>query len=173
MISPSDINAKIAAREAEVERLRRDLEIAEAKLRGMKELRDQILGTVPDSATGKTFQLQGDTGRLNGDGSKVKTSYRGGRQPGAISKEWRAILAQLYSHDRFDESVIIDTARKHGIINLKQSNARLQMALYEGHGYVERMNGHWKVTDVAAKKFSFLREANNNEAPTSEPEGAS
>lgn len=166
MISPSDINAKIAAREAEVERLRRDLEISEAKLRGMKELRDQILGTMPDSVIGKV------TGRLNGEGSKVKTSYRGGRQPGAISKEWRAILAKLYCLKKFDESAIIDAAKKHDI-NLKHSNARLQMATYIRHGYVQEIDGVWNVTGIAAQKFGFLRGTNENEAPTSELEGAS
>jgi hypothetical protein len=167
MLNPSDINATIAARETEVERLRRDLEIAEAKLRGMKELRDQILGTkVTESATGKAFQLQRDTGSFNVAGSKAK-----GRQRGAISKEWRAILAKLYSLYMFDESTIIDTAREHGI-NLKLSNARLQMAAYKGHGYVEDADGHWKVTNLAARKFGF-REPNENEVPTSELEGAS
>lgn len=168
MLNPSDINATIAARETEVERLRRDLEIAEAKLRGMKELRDQILGTkVTESTTGKEVQLQGDAGRFNVAGSKAK-----GRQPGAISKEWRAILAELYFHSTFDESAIIDTAKEHDI-NLKHSNARLQMAAYKRHGYVEGTDGHWNVTDLAARKFDFLRKANENEAPTSELEGAS
>lgn len=173
MLSASDINATITAREAEVERLRRDLEIAEAQLRGMKELRDQILGTkVQDSAPAKAYHHQGDTGRFNVNGSKAKLSYRGGRQRGAISKEWRAILATLYSLNSFDETMIISTAKDHDI-NLKHSNARLQMAAYKGHGYVEDKDGHWNVTDFAARKFGFLREANKNEAPTSEPEGAS
>ena len=73
MLNPSDINATIAARETEVERLRRDLKIAEAKLRGMKELRDQIPGKVPDSVIGKAFQHRGDTGRFDVNGSKVKS----------------------------------------------------------------------------------------------------
>jgi hypothetical protein len=166
MISPSDINATIAARETEVDRLRRDLEIAEAKLRGMKELRDQILGTT-ESATGKALQLEGGAGRFNVAGSKAK-----GRQRGAISKEWRVILAKLYSIFMFDESIIINIAKEHDI-NLKHSNARLQMAAYKGHGYVDGADGHWNVTDFAARKFGFLREANENETPTSELEGAS
>jgi hypothetical protein len=167
MLNPSDINATIATREAEVERLRRDLEIAEAELRGMKELRDQILGTkVTESATDKAV-LQGDAGRFNVTGSKAK-----GRQRGAISKEWRAILAKLYSLKGFDESMIINIAKDHDI-NLKHSNARLQMAVYKGHGYVEDINGHWKVTRFAAEKFGFLREATENEAPANELEGAS
>jgi hypothetical protein len=172
MINPSDINATVAAREAEVEQLRRDLEIAEAKLRGMKELRDQILGKKELSAPSKPFHHQGDTGNHNLTGSKAKLSSRPGRQPGAISKEWRGILADLYSLNTFDESAIIDAAKDHDI-NLKHSNARLQMAVYKGHGYVEGVNGHWKVTRFAAEKFGFLREANENEAPTSKLEGAS
>ena len=160
MISPSDINATIAARETEVEQLRRDLEIAEAKLRGMKELRDKILGTkVTESATGREFR-------------RSVSPYRSGRQPGAISKEWRAILAKLYSLNWFDESMIINIAKEHDI-NLKHSNARLQMAAYKGHGYVEGADGHWNVTESAARKFGFLREANEKEAPTGELEGAS
>lgn len=173
MVSPSDINATIAAREAEVEQLRRDLEIAEAKLRGMKELRDQILGTkVQASATGKAYHHQGDTGHFTVTSSEAKISYRPGRQPGAISKEWRGILANLYSLSTFDESAIIDAAKEHGI-NLKHSNARLQMAAYKGHGYVEDKDGRWKVTDLAAGKFGFQRATNKKEAPTRELEGAS
>jgi predicted DsbA family dithiol-disulfide isomerase len=160
MINASDINAAIAAREAEIERLRRDLEIAEAKLRGMKELRDQILGTQP--AVGQVFHLQAHSGKFNIAGAEIKATHSG-RQPGAISKRWRKILSDLYRQDLFDESVIIDTAEKHGL-NLKHSSARLQMAVYTNHGYVEAKAGGWRVTPTAATKFNFLR--NENEAPS-------
>ena len=173
MINPADINAAIAARETEVDRMRRDLEIMEAKLRGMKELRDEILGTpTPLSATSNA--LKPDIGHFNVSGSKA--SYRAGRQPGAISKEWRLILADLYLEQTifadgdFDEASVISAARKHGI-NLKHSDAKLRMAAYKEHGYIEGADGHWNVTDFAARKFGFLeKKPEQKEAPTAQAE---
>jgi hypothetical protein len=170
MIDPLEIDSAISAREAEIGRLRHDLEIAEAELRGMKMLRDQIIGPKSPEIT-MDYVLKDTAGRTVAIQTKA---YRAGRQPGAISKEWRAILADLYNGPfaGFDESSVMFAAHKHDI-NLKQSDARARMMAYKEHGYVEATDGYWSVTDFAAKKFGFYQEANKNEAPTREPEGAS
>jgi hypothetical protein len=172
MINSAEIDSAISAHEAEINRLRHDLEIAEAELRGMKMLRDKLLNPLERQPIG---ELAPSSSSKAGVLLEQMARYRGGRQPGAISKEWRAILGDLYQYTRlgvgFDENSVIAAAKKREI-NLKHSDARLRMISYKEHGYIESIggiDGHWNVTDFAAKKFGFKE----NETPTIELEGAS
>lgn len=166
----------IATKEAEILELRRNLEIAEAELRGMKLMRDQIV-------SGKVSRISAEFGRFfvteSALGSKSLSSpkgYRGGRQPGAISNTWKAILAEAWhtgGDAGFMESELVAFAMHHGI-NLKPSDARSRMLSYAAYNYVEEnpdRAGMWRVTQHAAAKFGFNREhPMKKEAPSEAPE---
>lgn len=178
-ISVDAINAKIALREAEVLRLRHDLEIAEAKLRGMIELREQLLGPQPKVGVTEIpevkklseplFEAISERGFL--PKNHTESTRRAGRQEGAISTRWRRILGDLHKLGKnFDENIIISMAKNHDI-NLKPSDARFRMMSYRRHGFIAGQDGSWKVADAAIKKFS-LNKLEKNEAPneiSSEP----
>jgi hypothetical protein len=166
MLSATEINSAIAARETDVERLRRELEIAEAKLRGMKELRDALLG--PSA----TVALQAQTTVPTSSGLP-KLGFRGGRQPGAISQLWRRILSDLYWGQgmdtpsigaTFDLQRVVSAAQKHGI-RLRPSEAEARLSHYETFDYVGRVPDGFRVSLNAAIKFGFEKNPLKEEAP--------
>jgi hypothetical protein len=170
--APDTIADPIASKEAQVERLRRDLEIAEAELRGMKLMRDQFLiphkpAHVPPVVAGR-FSISGSA-----SGGKIASTsgYRGGRQPGAISNTWKAILADAWrtrGGKGFMEGNLVALAETYGV-NLKPSDARNRLVSYAAHNYVEEnpdYPGMWRVTVHAAQKFGFDKEPLKDEAPS-------
>lgn len=182
MVNLKEIDAAVSAREAQIEKLRYELEIAQAELRGMKSLRDQILGqTISSPSPGQPkiiepFNTVGsNTVALNQ--SKI-IGHRGGRQTGAISRTWRLILSDMehnFKSGWFSENHLIPIASKHGI-ELRVKEARNRMAALSAHNYVQQdpKTGNWRVTEYAAKKFGFFeKRLEENEAPTEESEGAS
>ncbi len=147
MVNNADIDAAIAGREAQVVKLRRELEIAEAELRGMKTVRDQFLGRAVPSAV--------EPVRV-----RTRPTYTGGRQPGSISKIWRSIYSDLYhGFDKgwFSESQLIPVAFKHGV-ELRPKDARERLQAHSQHEIVEESPvspAHWRVIEAAARKFGF------------------
>lgn len=152
----------IAAKEAEIAEMRRSLEIAEAELRGMRIMLARLPGhkaqhVPPMAMTRRTSPIASQ------QGLHAPIGYRGGRQPGAISKTWKAILRDAWLTFRaagFTESSLIKLAELHGI-RLKLSDARNRMIAYKEHGYVVETNnpqGMWLVTESAAKRFGFFEE---------------
>lgn len=163
MVNPADIDAAIASREAQVSKLHRDLEIAEAELRGMKALRDQIFGrTAISKPTALPVRAR----------ARMPT-YTGGRQPGSISKTWRAIYSDLYHGSNkgwFSESQLIPVAFKRGV-ELRPKDARERLQAHSQHDIVEESPvdlEHWRVTEAAARKFSFADAPLKGENDTTE-----
>jgi len=83
-----------------------------------------------------------------------------GRQLGAISKIWRAILdemANFYPEGASDEQ-IADLGRMDYLPNLRAKDARRQMQKYQGLGFVEYAHPvlrTWRITPTAAERFGI------------------
>jgi hypothetical protein len=78
-----------------------------------------------------------------------------GRQPGAISQQWRSILVEVA--DRFpagaSDDGITTIARSFGLDNTRPKDVRDRMNAYQAHGYVESTPSGWRVTGTAVEKF--------------------
>ena len=177
MTNESNPQAKISAQEAEVARLRHDLELAEAVLRGMLAVVEPS-NRPPAPIIGRVASIVPTPNRpLSGASMKASAgefvSYRG-RQPGAISRQWRDTLAMLRMNypfpEGFTEYSAATAAQAAGLPNVRPKDALDRLTAYLSHGYVERLaDGKWVVTDLAAKKYGF----SDRGASTSEPVEAS
>jgi hypothetical protein len=88
------------------------------------------------------------------------TSRRGGRQSGAISKEWREILkrvAAAYPNGAMPEDIAA-FGPIVGLDNLRPRDARQQAEKYVGHGYLERSGDRYRVAAKAHERFGFSGE---------------
>lgn len=86
-----------------------------------------------------------------------KSDKRGGRQPGAISKQWRTILNDISFNQPVDLPTIVLLASGHGL-ELQESSALSRMRHYLELGYVEETSdGKYRVTDAAIKRFDLKR----------------
>jgi|GEM_PF-3429198 len=178
MVNRSQIDSMIEARELSIQAKRRQLDLEEAELRGMKALRTQIFRDTSLVGNSDAVILAVPIKKPpRKDGSEV---YRGGRQPGAISAPWRRILSDLYwrmaqlTHpgDSFDINDVVAVARSRGI-NLRPSEAAARMAHYQTFNYISvaDRDGKFAVTRSAADKFGFTHSRLLNEAPNAEAPG--
>ena len=178
MSDDSSPAAKIAAQETEVARLRHELELAEAVLRGMKAMLPAV-ATLPAASTSPRDAVwERGLGQLAK--STLSTRPAKGRQPGAISQQWRNALCHLLitRPDGFAEDEASAAAISEGLPNIRPKDAADRLGSYLAHEYVERLpNGDWRITDLFAQKYPNamrnLREALQMKAPSSEPEEAS
>ncbi|MGO8740430.1 hypothetical protein [Rhodoblastus sp.] len=165
MNSATQIDSLIATHAAKVDSLRRELELAEAELRGMQKLRTQLLGLprAPVAEPSLYMEKTGDSG------------YRAGRQRGAISQPWREILSELYWDGgqkgqigaTFDIKRVILAAQKRGV-RLRPSEVQARMAHYETFDYVGSVPGGYRVSMAAAERFGFIRNPLTNKAPNAD-----
>ena len=149
-----DLDSLISQRQAEAARRQRELDLFIAETRGMEVVRDLRAG--PGNAAASSL-------------AATSTAYpivmgvplppkRGGRQPGAISQQWRVILWQLY-HDKahgFSEDHVIPYAKLQGI-TIKMKDARDRMEKYKSQGFIDFRDGRYFVSQAAAVKFDFAR----------------
>jgi hypothetical protein len=153
--------AKINAQEATVKRLRRELEIAEAVLIGMQAMLPDAPKPPMPNGRDKLEDVWRNLPRLwaespaNSKGAPAK-----GRQPGAISRQWRDTLAMLWMNypfpEGFTEYNAATAAQSAGLPNVGPKEALERMKAYVNHNYVERLsNGKWRVTDHMAEKYGF------------------
>jgi hypothetical protein len=154
MTNDSTPAAKIASQEAKIARLRHELEIAEAVLSGMNAV---VMAAVEPSVqvgiTGRVDSFVSDN-PLRG----VSIRASAGRQPGAISHQWRDTLGFLYMNypDGFTEHNAAAAANAAGLPNVRPKDAWGRMKLYEQHNYVEKCgDAKLKVTDFAVQKYGF------------------
>jgi hypothetical protein len=169
--------AKVAAQEADVARLRHELELAEAVLRGMKAM---LPAEATPPAPAKTQQdVAWDRGLRQLAKSMSSAQPAKGRQPGAISQQWRNTLCRLLitRPDGFADDEAAAAAISEGLPNIRPKDAADRLGSYLAHKYVERLpNGEWRITDLFAQKYPNAmrrqREALQIEAPSSEPEEA-
>jgi hypothetical protein len=153
--------AKIKAQEATVERLRRELEIAEAVLIGMRAMLSPPPKAPMTNGPDKSEDVWRDLPRLwNEASAKTKGASTKGRQPGAISRPWRDTLAMLWMNypfpEGFTEYNAATAAQSAGLPNVGPKEALERMKSYVVHNYVERLpTGKWRVTDHMVKKYGF------------------
>ena len=152
MATETEIEKAIFAKEKEVAELRHKLEISEAELRGMKAISAHL--SRAKNITTREFHVS-EPKPLN-----EAAGYRGGRQPGSISKTWRDILSYLYwknkkPGDFFNLQDVIRTALSFGI-TIRLSDAHSRMKHYMVLNFINE-DGHdqYRVTSFAAKKFGF------------------
>ena len=176
MATSDDINALIAAKETALEARRRELEVEEAVLKGMKIARDSMRrrGTLPSAAAvNGSMPLSSLAEVVEASFNQPSLQRRsGGRQPGSISRQWRYILSDAF-HDfghgsPFSEFQIIPIGRKRGL-NLRPRDVHERMIAHAASKLVEAIDskGTWRVTEFAAKKFGFFEQRlNEDEAPS-------
>lgn len=177
MDETAEIDSSIAAREADIARMRHDLEIAEAVLRGMKLARDKFRKPSQQDTKSSADASENETAPKSPEHT---SRARGGRQPGSISFVWRIILSEMY-HDfsgGFTSGHLIPIAAKFGI-GVRAKDARDRLAAYAANDLVASdpafpNSDFWYVTKSAAKRFGFLEaKLKESEAPAEESEGAS
>lgn len=161
---PESATAKIAAQEAEVVRLRRELELAEAVLRGMRAiLPEQRSSAGSDEIWNKAAPILSEASNAE----RMK-----GRQKGAISHPWRDALHILHMNyrDGFSEFNASAAANAAGLPNVRPKDALERLRAYLPLNYVEVVGGKFRVTDFAVQKYGFDRP--RMEAPSTEEEEA-
>jgi hypothetical protein len=168
---PYDLDSIINAKEAQIEAKEQELVLLKAELRGMLAITDAMAAS-PRLSQIPTSQVSSAAADPT-DGVAERPPQRG-RQPGAISHQWRDTLAMLWMNypfpEGFTEYNAATAAQASGLPNVKPKDALERMTAYLNHGYVERLSdGKWRVTDLTAQKYRF----SNKGAPSSEPEESS
>lgn len=156
MADPHHILSEKQLRVAELERA---LEGERAELRGMEFMVRQMTGgqaAKPQTRVGKVLQ---------------QISPSGGRQPGSISKRWRAALWALHNgYGPFGLSEIVQMVLVLEGRTLRPADARRQMDTYIEHGFVAGSPDEgYKVTDEFQSKFAD--DAPNGSNENGEPNG--
>lgn len=95
-----------------------------------------------------------------------------GRQPGAISKRWRAVFDSLVqSGNHFDEDAVIGVVRRLEGRDMRRSEVRRLFETHQGNDIIAvHDDGKYSVTDSAISKFGLGR---NDEGPPVETGGPS
>jgi hypothetical protein len=165
----NDACYKIEAQKGEVARLRRELEIAEAVLRGMQSMLPADLSTPRPPRVSDDAWIDGMR-KLATNINSERLQQTKGRQPGAISHQWRDTLRMLFMNypDGFTEYNATIAAHENNLPNVKPRDALDRLMSYMTHNYVERVaDGRWRVTDYAVQKYGFSS-PKMNEAPEAE-----
>ena len=140
---------------------RAELKRAEAEANELVRRRDRLgmeLGILEEAAR---LRPAHSSSTRHGESNGGKTR---GRQKGAISHQWRAVLGEMYAGElRRTYPEILEIASKHGIrAQLPGIRDRVrhfvQLGLMDGRNEVRG----FRVTDVAATRFGFARK---DEAP--------
>lgn len=133
-------NAVRYERHAADERRKGDIEAA--KLEGMKSLLAAM------SAPSKT-----QPGELR---SPVVERRAGGRQPGAITRQWQEVLKRLYGHGRLHYEVFHATYAEVADAPITLSGVRDRVRKLVGMGWVSGdTSSGFEVTEAAASRYGF------------------
>lgn len=146
-----------------VARMRAELERQALILEGMERMAAFAAPVVV--ATTGTARAKARTVGVSGATSK-------GRQPGAISKRWRAVFSALIAAgNHFDDEEVVETVFKLEQRAMRRSEVR---RLFENHRANDLVafndDGTYSVTQHAIDKFDLGR---NEEGPTARTEGPS
>lgn len=95
--------------------------------------------------------------------SAVATEVRKGRQPGAISREWRTVLMTMWLLGVPSTYEVIAGIAGSSGASSDIASVRERIRIFERHGYVQGdpMRGY-TVTDVAAERFGFQADIRPN-----------
>ena len=157
--------AQVDRLRGQVDKLRVELQLAEAVLHGMEMLEASYSGVKP---------VQQNRSFVPKQPQQAPTEARvGGKPKGSISLSWRKVLGSFYaSNASFAASDAVDRELS---FSGRELNQRAVKSLFKGYvalGFLENSGGgSYRVTDTAAERFGF------NRAPlgkfVSEAEGAS
>jgi hypothetical protein len=142
------LDQEIAAKRATINKLRLELRAAEIELAAF----ERAAQLRPGAAS--TVSARGGFGQFG------ETIYRKGRQPGAISQEWRRLLELVVQrHGAVASSdLMAELGPEAGIPNLNANLVRQRMTLYLQRGYVEAAGGDtFCVTDHAMTRFNLRK----------------
>lgn len=158
--------AKVASLRERLADIQRELGLEEAYLRGMKD----ILLIPHLGRPGPDVVLR----TAKGDTMAVEAKRFRGRQPGAISHEWRDTLGILFNRGSgwFSIDDVVAAAHSSNLPKVRARDADDRMRAYIDLGYVERQGDGYRVSEIAAEKYGFSR-PETTEAPTADAEGAS
>lgn len=145
----------------EAERLARDIQVIDVRIAAYEE-----------AAALRPLQLSQSNGRDTGSGPR---NAQKGRQPGAISKRWRHVLAMM--HVQYPagatEEAIVEIAQASGLPNARRRDVQGRMNFFREHEYVEFWEENWRVTAQAVRKFNLEALANESVSlPAKETETA-
>jgi hypothetical protein len=151
------LDQEIASRRKKIAEWRRNIELAEAELRGFEQARKFIA----PSSNGSNVSAERD--RLSGTEDQAERR-RSGRQPGAISSRWKTVLANLHG-TTFSPDDVIDTVYRLEGRRMKPTEVRRMFEGYAEHGFVEILEGdQYLVTDHAFQKLALAQMKNPAEA---------
>jgi hypothetical protein len=155
--------AKVSSLRKKEEEARRERELEEAVLRGMRLM---SAGHSPTADAEPSSYPQFTMG--------ATIMRRRGRQPGAISRQWRDTLRFLYEKcpSGFGIDEVVGAAHRYDLPNVRNRDAEERMRSYLQIGYVEQSDWGYRVSESAALKYGFSR-PDTTEAPTAIAEGAS
>ena len=155
----NEIDPRIAAQEAKIENLLRQVDLEKAVLTGMRMMAGEPLRA--EARLVRAAQLLDQRGRHIPTVADAATAApsRAGRQPGAISHQWRNILRMLYMNypEGFTEYNVVAAAAEEGLTNLRPKDALDRLRAHIGNSYVEFSGNKYHVTDFAAEKYAFTR----------------
>lgn len=141
----NDPNVLLVEKRAQIAGLEAALEMEKAELRGMEAMAALLTKPVPMSRTHVPRAINIRTDDLGGRG----------RQPGSISKRWRAVLWRLDGlGGDFTPIDIVDAVRDLEGRSTRPTDARRQMEGYVELGFIRLDNGKYNVTDEFRAKFA-------------------
>jgi hypothetical protein len=146
--------AKVADLRKTADRAVRLFETEEAVLRGMR----LMLETQDEPGMGSLFGPSRSASVIKHYQAVVDSAARRGRQPGAISHQWRNALGNLHKGfpGGFTIAEVVGAAHHAGLPNVKDRDAEERMRSYLELGYVERVDGGFRVSELAANKYVRL-----------------
>lgn len=135
------LQQEIDSLRSSIEEWRRKIELAEAELRGL-ERAAKYMPAHPATEPVKS----------------KRTSRRGGRQPGAISNRWKAVLGEL-TDGLFDEDTVVNVVFELESRKIKPTEVRRIFEGYIEHGYIEiGPDNLFRVTDYAVQKLDLKKD---------------
>ncbi len=138
-------DSEIAELDRRIAEYKRHVELLEAERKGMLAARRYLTGAASTPARPAPIAQI----------SPPPSSGRGGRQPGAISQRWQAVLGDLYDYE-FDAAAVAKAVLKLEGRVIKPAEVKRLFDGYIEHGLVGRTDGGlYFVTDAAAAKYGF------------------
>jgi hypothetical protein len=146
-----NLDAAIASKSDEVRKLERRLEVARIELRVLQQaaaLRPGI-GLPPTNAA--SIPLRVSTGQS-----------KGGRQQGAIAKEWRNVLQEIVDTGNvpLDIDMIAQIAETTGI-NIKPRSLRERIRRFSVEGHLAEQDGRFVVSEEAIRRFNLSTQSDS------------
>lgn len=137
----------LASQRAKVAELETQLERERLMLTGMEAMAEAMGGQSKAARAAKVH-------------SPVQTSRPsgsfGGRQPGAITQEWRSVLADLVGGP-FSVNAVVATVKAKTKRDMRPFDANRRMQQFIGFGYVEAVGSDYRVTERAVTKFGLMK----------------